>query len=948
MTETSSLLTALPFGAPLTGHTSTVLSVAAVPMPDGRVLLASASDDMTVRLWDPVTGTAIGAPLTGHTSWVPSVAAVPMPDGQVLLASASHDMTVRLWDPVTGTAIGAPLTGHTSTVRSVAAVPMPDGQVLLASAGDRTVRLWDPVTGTAIGAPLTGHTDTVLSVAAVSMPDGRVLLASASADGTVRMWEVVREERVQQVPGYVSDTAADRDLLDRDREAVAIADLLTARSARPPLAVGVFGQWGEGKTQFLDLVYRAVAARSAAAASEVAAGRKDPIAHAHVRQVQFNAWHYAETDLWASLVSELFTQLGADQDPAVQARQRSRLTAEVIKTRRLREQLTGARQRLTALEQARAGRVTPRTAAAVLKCLPWWSWAPAAAAATIGFIALVGTGLDWWSGLQQWMLALPWIATAAALLPGLRSAWAASKDTRQRIREGWELVHNAPERARQHLEGAIAVAAAEVERLERAVQDLTAAGQLAGLVQDRATVGDYRQRLGLMTQIRQDFKAMADLLHAASTMTLNDNADPGRLHGLDPGQRKAGRRRRSGNHPMRPAEQGVDLAGDRLPAIDRIVLYVDDLDRCPPQRVVEVLEAVHLLLAGELFVVVVALDPRWLLRSISSHYRDLFAADFANPPQGQDEAAHQELGFNHGPAQYLEKIFQIVLTLPPLDQRGYHNLIDTLVGIRADQQVEPTLGEATAPFPQPGPENLAAAKEQTAPAITSPGPDARTAPAGTTNESLQHQGLRTVRRIDPLALTADELLLMAQLGPPLITAPRAVKRLTNSYGVLAACQPRAPDGDRVELDPIPDVLADDQELPDENPSPAKPVAYPYRAGMVLLAAVIGYPDLGPQLFIALHHAGQSTPGRAWSHWLRDHSPGERPDLSRPQQGQQQSRLHDLVEALTHVSHQATAAGLPLPQRLDTWAAWVIPVGRLSFPTGPAVTRLMSRPPDNSG
>jgi hypothetical protein len=46
--------------------------------------------------------------------------------------------------------------------------------------------------------------------------------------------------------------------------------------------------------------------------------------------------------------------------------------------------------------------------------------------------------------------------------------------------------------------------------------------------------------------------------------------------------------------------------------------------------------------------------------------------------------------------------------------------------------------------------------------------------------------LRTVRRIDPLALTVDELRLMALLGPPLIAAPRAVKRLTNSYGVLAA------------------------------------------------------------------------------------------------------------------------------------------------------------------
>jgi hypothetical protein len=54
----------------------------------------------------------------------------------------------------------------------------------------------------------------------------------------------------------------------------------------------------------------------------------------------------------------------------------------------------------------------------------------------------------------------------------------------------------------------------------------------------------------------------------------------------------------------RPAgnRSALDAAGDALPAIDRIVLYVDDLDRCPPPRVVEVLEAVHLLLAGRLFV----------------------------------------------------------------------------------------------------------------------------------------------------------------------------------------------------------------------------------------------------------------------------------------------------------------------------------------------------------
>ena len=75
----------------VTGHTDAVYGVAFAP--DGH-LLATTSDDRTVRLWNPTTGEPVGHPLTGHTGAVLGVAFAP--DGH-LLATTSDDRTVRLW-----------------------------------------------------------------------------------------------------------------------------------------------------------------------------------------------------------------------------------------------------------------------------------------------------------------------------------------------------------------------------------------------------------------------------------------------------------------------------------------------------------------------------------------------------------------------------------------------------------------------------------------------------------------------------------------------------------------------------------------------------------------------------------------------------------------------------------------------------------------------------------
>ena len=161
--------------ATLTGHGNEVKSVAY--SPDGR-LLASGSDDGTVRIWDTRTGEEAMIPLRGNDGMVLSVAFAR--DGKRIVSGGGK--VVHVWSVETGHPALPPLRGHSSWVLSVAFSL--DGTLVASASADKTVRLWNAESGLEV-AVMNGHTEWVCAVA--FSPNGQ-LLASASGDGTIRLW----------------------------------------------------------------------------------------------------------------------------------------------------------------------------------------------------------------------------------------------------------------------------------------------------------------------------------------------------------------------------------------------------------------------------------------------------------------------------------------------------------------------------------------------------------------------------------------------------------------------------------------------------------------------------------------------------------------------------------------------------------------------------------------
>ncbi|XXX78914.1 P-loop NTPase fold protein [Sorangium sp. So ce134] len=603
--------------------------------------------------------------------------------------------------------------------------------------------------------------------------------------------------------GYATETDSGDDKLGIEAEARAFARLILDRDVEAPLSIGLLGDWGSGKSFFIEQIKKQIAALK---------GERRPELYAKPVEIEFNAWHASDANLWASLVTNIFDEIwekiaprdherspeearrkllekieearGAVHEAETQValgraalakaeqdleRRRSKLAwfFQEATSRTTRERLAkiakdagfhGPLETINAVDAAArslvdSGNRLRLVVAALLERPLRYIALPMAlmAAVVVGVwsLAEVVFPAPWAAQLTKWGAAL--MGAVGALVGPLQAASGnvsrlAGKLTEIRDEYDQKLKQQSKEtideltNARRELESAEASVAAAKARLGELLNQqatLDPRRRLGAFLQERVQSTQYRSQQGIIALVHKDFRKLSAHMKDLRESQLR--------------------------------EDDRERARDDIEPFDRIVLYVDDLDRCRPDQVVNMLEAIHLLLALDLFVVVVAVDSRWLIRALEVHYRDLLIAT-----DGPLRAST--------PQCYLEKIFQITYALGPMDPQYFGQYVAFLAGAGAEagkvKVGQGAPGRATE-SPRTVTQGAGAASGGTRTIQAEPERGAAgtpQAPVGPAPAALPAYSVR---------IDKGEQEFICRLVP-LLPTPRIAKRLVNVYRVIKA------------------------------------------------------------------------------------------------------------------------------------------------------------------
>ncbi|MDQ3109533.1 MAG: P-loop NTPase fold protein, partial [Bacteroidota bacterium] len=482
------------------------------------------------------------------------------------------------------------------------------------------------------------------------------------------IWDI--EEQIQIPPPafndgrvigqYSPDEASEIDHLGFKNDVNALAALVAYDKTPLPLAIGLFGNWGSGKSSFMKQLEKRIETLSREQyqnEKELRSADGEMPYCTKITHITFNAWHYSDGNLWASMMVHIFDEL---LKKIAASKTRDELREELIKKlsatsnavfeaeKKLGEttlKLNVAKQalldfnlnRIAIEEKLNTVRFSLRDLFGTLMKDAQFKSIIEQVKSKTGYVKAIETKeqLEEWKNEME-SLGMRWkraltnlfranktyaiICILALLIPPLTlliiktfdlttwfnniykiigAAIAFAIPFSERIINQFRKFNSSLDRVEQMQKERMDKISFELKERENILKDeikihetavhekqklvqkakddedkakaelegIDINRQLSSFIQQRQGGNSYHQHLGIISLIRKDFGLLSQYL-------------------------KDSRKEKK--------------TEDRI--IDRIVLYIDDLDRCKTDRVVAVLEAVHLLLAIDLFVVVVGVD----------------------------------------------------------------------------------------------------------------------------------------------------------------------------------------------------------------------------------------------------------------------------------------------------------------------------------------------------
>lgn len=737
-----------------------VWAVATATLPDGTTVIAAGDSKGTVAWWDGVSGELLSHSKSEDPVVLRSMTAVTMPDGRVRFATAGSRGTVQLWDGAEGVTVGRAISSATGPVWSVAALVVPGPRaVLFTGEDDGLIRRWDVATGEPAGPPFGDYAGAVRAMAVGAPVDGRPTLVTGGDDGIVRRWDA--ETGQQLGPPMHSEGGA-------------VWGLTVARMpSGPPIVVSagnnaVLSRWDDTGVRLGAPIVVGPGSLSAVVAVTLRDGTVALICAG--TDGRLSCWD-ARTGEPIGRPERVSDRLVVSLATVPDGDSRARLAFGTEGSVTVAPVMWDSQPRMSAPAQVDSTRVRDRLGRRIVAA-HLGALLSELAAHSESTSAVVHIDGQWGAGKTTLVRLLldDEQAHGRAWTPPLVVQYEAWRECAI-APEWWSLVaaiEKEVRRSRSRVVRAFMQVWSAVARTARSPATLTAlAVALVGVVLSGFFPSSWVQTVATVAAV---IGGLVGIGQVAGRTLFWHSAPFGRLH-LHTEDNPLGQVADMvswlrGWAPRMSGQAGQDR---RRP----ILLVIDDLDRCPAERVVKILETVHTILRqppargrsrrrepARLFVLVLA-DGRWVRQAFASHY-----AEFRD--RG---SAIRDLG-----SDFTQKVFDHVVLVPDLFAEQVSAYVDSVVGTRADGPAEGLAGMPPDRTTHPAGGGGAGPREdQPLPVAIPPTRD---------QERVQIERVRHEATASAAHVRSHHLLhTYARLMP---ANPRMIKRVANALGMLEA------------------------------------------------------------------------------------------------------------------------------------------------------------------